>query len=405
MKSHRFLGIIGFLTGLAAILSLAPRAAGQEVKKTTAPPAAGGDSVKSIDDEYDQELLRLDRRRLERLERLAAGQNPTEAAATYERLFRLAIAGNLFRDGEGAAKTLLGRGSPSRTAMALAHMVKIVAEADRGAHEDSIESLRMAVAATAEAAKGGAPRAELATGEIVGICEAYYQRLIHAGRYDTARQALGIILAQTQRPILKEFLSDRLARLDMVGKPAPKITGTDLEGKRFDLADAKGNVVLVVFWASWCLPSAAEVESLQKVNESFRGRGLRILGIDLDALQESGQKPEAAVASARRFLLDYNVTWPTLVSGEGETDYAKLYRVTEIPANVLIAKDGTIAHIDLVQKNLDEMVAHPWRLKRFHRAVLRWGGCCEPFNCNQGNGGAGGILRGSGGAADCASES
>ena len=113
----------------------------------------------------------------------------------------------------------------------------------------------------------------------------------------------------------------------------------------------------MVFWASWCLPSAAEVESLQKVNESFRGRGLRILGIDLDALQESGQKPEAAIANARRFLLDYNVTWPTLINGEGETDYAKLYRVTEIPANVLIAKDGTIAHIDLVHKNLEEMVA------------------------------------------------
>ncbi len=356
MRSHRFLGSIGALAGLAAIFSLPPRAAGQEVKRPQA-PAAAGDSVKSIDDEYDQELLRLDRRRLERLERLAAGQNPPEAAATYERLFRLAIAGNLFRDGEGAAKTLLGRGSPSRTAMALAHMVKIIAEADRGAHDDSIESLRTAVAANAEAAKGGAPRAELATGEIVGICEAYYQRLIHAGRYDTARQALGMILAQTQRPILKEFLSDRLARLDQVGKPAPRITGTDLEGKRFDLADAKGKVVLVVFWASWCLPSAAEVESLQKVDEAFRGRGLRILGIDLDALQESGQKPDAAIANARRFLLDYNVTWPTLISGEGETDYAKLYRVTEIPANVLIAKDGTIAHIDLVHKNLEDMVA------------------------------------------------
>ena len=133
MRSHRFLGSLGILAGLAAIFSVPPGAAAQEIKKATAAPAAAGDSVKSIDDEYDQELLRLDRRRLERLERLAAGQNPAEAAATYERLFRLAIAGNLFRDGEGAAKTLLSRGSPSRTAMALAHMVKIVAEADRGA--------------------------------------------------------------------------------------------------------------------------------------------------------------------------------------------------------------------------------------------------------------------------------
>jgi thiol-disulfide isomerase/thioredoxin len=357
MRSHRFPGTFGILTGIAAILSLPPFAAGQEAKKGVEAKAPAADSIKSIDDEYDQELLRLDRRRLERLERLASGQKPAEAAVTYERLFRLAIAGNLFREAEGAAKALLSHGSHSRTAMALAFMVKIIAEADRGAHDDSIESLRTAVAVNAEATKGGAPRLEFATGEIVGICEAYYQRLIHAGQYDTARQALGMILAATQRPILKEFLADRLGRLDLVGKPAPRISGTDLEGKRLDLADAKGKVVLVVFWASWCLPSAAEIESLQQVDAAFRGRGLRIVGIDLDALQDSGQKPEAAVASARRFLLDYNVTWPTLINGEGEHDYAKLFRVTEIPANVLIAKDGTIAHIDLVQKNLEAMVA------------------------------------------------
>jgi thiol-disulfide isomerase/thioredoxin len=357
MRSHRFPGTFGILTGIAAILSLPPFAAAQEARKEVEAQAPAGDSVKSIDNEYDQELLRLDRRRLEKLARLASGQNPTEAAATYERLFRLAVAGNLFGDAEPAATALLKAGSPSRTALALAYTVKIIAESDRGAYDDSIESLRRAVAAHADAAKNGAPQLELATGEIVGICEAYYQRLIHVGRYDTARQALAMILGQTQRPILKEFLSDRLGRLDLVGKPAPKFSGTDLEGKRFDLADARGKVVLVVFWASWCLPSAAEIESLQQVDAAFRGRGLRIVGIDLDAFLESGQKPEAAVSSARRFVLDYNVTWPTLINGEGEHDYAKMFRVTEIPANVLIAKDGTVAHIDLVQKNLEAMVA------------------------------------------------
>ena len=165
------------------------------------------------------------------------------------------------------------------------------------------------------------------------------------------------ILAQTQRPALKEFISNRLRRLDTVGKPAPALVGTDIDGKRFDLGAAKGKVVLVVFWASWCLPNAAEIEALQGVEESFRGKGLQIVGIDLDASPESGQKLESALPNVRRFVLDYNVSWPTLINGQGESDYAKSYGVTEIPANVLIAKDGNVAQIDLVPMNLEATIA------------------------------------------------
>src|SRR5262245_1970980 len=60
------------------------------------------DEPKAIDDKYDRELLQLDQRRLEALAALAATQKPDRAAITYERLFRLAIAGDLFRDAEAA---------------------------------------------------------------------------------------------------------------------------------------------------------------------------------------------------------------------------------------------------------------------------------------------------------------
>ncbi len=349
---------------LAAFLSVPPSAPGQEVTKQSEPPAAKGqgssgldENIKSIDDEYNQELLRLDRRRLERLARLAARQNPADAAATYEQLFRLAIAGNLFRDAEPAAKTLLSTGSPSRIATGLAHVVKIIAECDRGAFDDSLQSLRDAVKEKAKVAQKGAAASELPTAEILEICEAYYQRLIHAGQYATARKAMQTILAQTERAVVKKFVSSRLRRLEYVGKPAPQIRGTDIDGKPFDLAAAKGKVVLVVFWASWYVPTAEEFEALQEVEESYRAKGLQIVGIDLDAVQEADQKPESSLANVRRFLLDYNVTWPTLINGQGDADYAKAYGVTEIPANVLIARDGTIAQIDLVHTNLDPAIA------------------------------------------------
>ena len=107
----------------------------------------------SIDDDFARELLVLERRRLERLERLASRQNPADAAATYEKLFRLAVDANLFRDAEPAAKAVVSQGSPSLVTAGLAHFVKIIAEADRGDFDASLESLRQAVTERDKAAQ------------------------------------------------------------------------------------------------------------------------------------------------------------------------------------------------------------------------------------------------------------
>ena len=196
------------------------------------------------------------------------------------------------------------------------------------------------------------------TDEVVEICDAYNQRLIQGAQYEDARKALTTLLEHTKRPVLKEFLSGRLRRLDLVGKPAPPIQGTDLEGKPFDLAELKGQkVALVVFWASWCIPCESEVEWLREVETAYRARGLQIVGINLDALSAGDQKSGSVLPNVRRFLLDHDVTWPTLINGQGEKDYAAAYGVSEIPANVLVGKDGTVVHIDLVLKNLEPTIA------------------------------------------------
>jgi thiol-disulfide isomerase/thioredoxin len=314
-------------------------------------------SVQAIFDDYDRKLLALDCERLARLGRLAGRQNPNDAAATYEQLFRLAIAGNLFRDAEAAANTVVKDGSPSPATLTMAHLVRIVAQADRGAFGDSVASLKEAIAQKAANRQADTPKANLGTEEFVGICEAYYERLVHEGQYATARKAFQLVFNETQQPAVKDFVSNRLQRIDLVGKPAPPIRATDLDGKPFDLAQVRGNVVLVVFWASWCLPSAAEVAVLDQAYDTYRDRGFRIVGINLDSLQDDGPKLETVLPNVRRFLIDYNVRWPNLVNGNGDRDFAKAYGVTEIPANVLVNRDGTVVQIDLVRKNLEPMLS------------------------------------------------
>ncbi len=124
------------------------------------------------------------------------------------------------------------------------------------------------------------------------------------------------------------------------------------------LAGLKGNVVLVVFWASWCLPSSAEVAALDQVFGTYKDRGFRVVGINVDTLQGDRPKLETVLPNVRRFLLDNNVRWPNLINGTGTNDYAKAYGVVDIPSNVLIGRDGTVIHRDLSpRKNLASVVA------------------------------------------------
>ena len=76
-------------------------------------PGGAGASLQSINDDYNRQLLQLERQRLERLGQLAARQSPKDAAETYEQMFRLAIANNLFREAEPAAKQALKSSSTS----------------------------------------------------------------------------------------------------------------------------------------------------------------------------------------------------------------------------------------------------------------------------------------------------
>jgi hypothetical protein len=115
--------------------------------KVVRPIVAGG-SLQAINDDYARQLLELERQRLERLGQLAARQAANEAAETYEELFRLAIANNLFREAEPAALEVLksANGSPP-VIQFLARTVDIIASADRGAFDESLADLRTLIAA------------------------------------------------------------------------------------------------------------------------------------------------------------------------------------------------------------------------------------------------------------------
>ena len=77
-----------------------------------------------------------------------------------------------------------------------------------------------------------------------------------------------------------------------IGKPAPPIAGTTIDGKPISVADSKGDVVLIVFWATWCIPNAQQAERLGVLEAALRGKGFRVVGINLDMMQDGGVAAE-----------------------------------------------------------------------------------------------------------------
>ena len=176
----------------------------------------------------------------------------------------------------------------------LAHLVNMISEADRGAYEESLASLASAVRLKGKEAKPpGDPGRDIgipAAGR-AAIVDAYYQRLIRGGRYEVAGKAMRLIAENAEVPAIRDLAGRRSRQLELIGKAAPPIVGGDLDGKPFRLEEARGDVVLVVFWATWCLPVAQEMPWLDEAYRAHHDQGFRVVGINLDSHQDRARIP------------------------------------------------------------------------------------------------------------------
>jgi thiol-disulfide isomerase/thioredoxin len=128
------------------------------------------------------------------------------------------------------------------------------------------------------------------------------------------------------------------ARLDdwlnlAVGKQAPEIVGTDVEGRPLKLSDFRGNVVLLVFWGSWCGPCMQEVPHERELAERYKGRPFTVLGVNC---RESREKAREAIERQR-------MAWPNWYDGEeGDGAIAALYHIPGYPSMFVIDAKGAI---------------------------------------------------------------
>ncbi len=134
----------------------------------------------------------------------------------------------------------------------------------------------------------------------------------------------------------------------VIGKVFPDFSETDLDGKPLSIANFKGKLVLVDFWATWCGPCVGELPNVLKTYEKYHGQGFEIVGISLDSDREK----------LTGFLKKNNMTWVQFYDGKGwGNKLSGKYGITSIPATFLLDGEGKIIDTNLRGEALEKAVA------------------------------------------------
>ncbi|MFZ6030473.1 MAG: TlpA family protein disulfide reductase [Chloroflexota bacterium] len=123
-----------------------------------------------------------------------------------------------------------------------------------------------------------------------------------------------------------------------IGQPAPTFDLVTFDGEPVSLEGLRGKVVLVNFWASWCVPCEEEADELESAWQFYKARGdVVFLGVawsDMDT-------------KARQYIAQYNVTYPN--APDMGTRASQAYRITGVPETFVIDRNGILAYAKFSQ--------------------------------------------------------
>ncbi|MFE8942395.1 TlpA family protein disulfide reductase [Streptomyces sp. NPDC007856] len=118
---------------------------------------------------------------------------------------------------------------------------------------------------------------------------------------------------------------------------APDLSGKTIDGKALDVADYKGQVVVVNVWGSWCGPCREEAQYFSKVSKQYQGKGVQFVGINT---RDTSTTPAVA------FEKEHGISYPSLYDPTGRL-MLRFKKGTLnpqlIPSTLVIDKQGKVA--------------------------------------------------------------
>src|SRR2546421_6579100 len=139
----------------------------------------------------------------------------------------------------------------------------------------------------------------------------------------------------------------KIQRAMAPGSKFPDFEEKDLAGKPLSVANYKGKIVLVDFWATWCGPCVGELPNVLKTYQKYHSKGFEIIGISLD--QDKTKLTD--------FIENRKMSWQQYFDGKGWANkLAAKYGVQSIPATYLLDGEGKIIAKNLRGEGLEIQV-------------------------------------------------
>jgi thiol-disulfide isomerase/thioredoxin len=132
---------------------------------------------------------------------------------------------------------------------------------------------------------------------------------------------------RAEQPALVSLLKNADLRPYPSQTAAPQFSGGTLDGRQLSMTEQRGRVVILNFWASWCLECRSELGMLERLQREF-SRGLAIIGINVR------ESPEAV----GRYAKELGLTFPVVFDPDGKIN--AVYGVIGLPTTFVVARDG-----------------------------------------------------------------
>ncbi len=206
-------------------------------------------------------------------------------------------------------------------------------------------------------------------------------------RSSTTQRVVDVEVPEGDEPIDLDFRLESLASVRAVGGPALEIEANNLEGRPVKLADHRGKVVVLDFWATWCGPCVAAMPRLMELQKRFRDKPLVILALHDGSVASADEYRKAIEPIKGAYLNGGDLPFPVLIDhpqggkdtrpypykpGEkGSGRSSETYEVMSWPSTFVIDKNGVLVgkfELDALEGVLEDQFGLPH--SQPHKEVL-----------------------------------
>lgn len=138
---------------------------------------------------------------------------------------------------------------------------------------------------------------------------------------------------EKSRSIAGARAAGAIRRIELKGKPL-KLAGPSLTGGNIDIAQLRGKVTVVLFWATWCQPCLEDLPQMRALYQQYKAKGLEVVGVCLDVDKQGVDE----------FIAQHKIPWPHIFQPGGfESPVASDYGIITLPTVFVVDREGRVA--------------------------------------------------------------